>query len=723
MLNIPTIKKLIEDEGHVFESHSQEQGNFGCVIFTHLKDHYNEKYAIKVFDVDDGSKGKSSEEKIKICQAEAQAMTKLKHKNVVKYHSEKHLGLFYFILMERCQSSLQVWSDNNQTVISDQQFISITIQILDGLEFIHQQQWVLRDLKPANILIDFEGQQMKIKLCDFGAARCYPQLIKPKSTQYFGSPTYTPPEVLNELLKSKENVKQSKEGDIWAFGICLSTIGKSQLKCIDYVEKNWVVPKSPLLTPKAQQLVQFILIQDPSKRPKIKDIRQKLNQLFKFQIIQQQQSQIQQIFNEDQLIPLQMLGPQYPINPEGVVINIQQPIVNQNEFVGYFSNQINSPVQNLFKYIYDNFHSSSEINDENLPGKSEYIWIIFLANIICYFILVLLYSILTRAQNVTLVALLWVSFVVPLISNIYFLKNKKFYFFWILIQSIIMSFLNLALSPQDPVAFNIAFAAYQILILIKLLYFIKIPFEEAKQPFCYLILIYPIFLQLQYSSFAMLVILVFIFELLLFSVLLHLWGINKKDHLQGIYVAKQILNLMQNILVCIFYSLGLIRNEDLCAAFLLNIIGSIICSLLHLKIQISDTFSNSYYVIPKIIFLFNSILCYIIQFCSNGITAVCLIKIFLSFIIILSYVFLFQIEENKKRNKSRIYFETLFALIFLVLDIVGLAVSYQTGCSQGVAIFATLLSLDTILILINLCKIYNKQDSNEKDMDSIYIPK
>ena len=42
-------------------------------------------------------------------------------------------------------------------------------QLLEALEYMHDQKYVHRDLKPANILID---SQHRLKLADFGLARC-----------------------------------------------------------------------------------------------------------------------------------------------------------------------------------------------------------------------------------------------------------------------------------------------------------------------------------------------------------------------------------------------------------------------------------------------------------------------------------------------------------------------------------------------------------------------
>lgn len=50
---------------------------------------------------------------------------------------------------------------------------NIVIQILRGLSYIHSMDYIHRDIKPQNILINIIDAQLAVKIGDFGLAREY----------------------------------------------------------------------------------------------------------------------------------------------------------------------------------------------------------------------------------------------------------------------------------------------------------------------------------------------------------------------------------------------------------------------------------------------------------------------------------------------------------------------------------------------------------------------
>jgi len=52
--------------------------------------------------------------------------------------------------------------------LSEREIIEYVIQILEGLSFIHDNNVIHRDIKPENIFIAKEGNQIVLKIGDFG---------------------------------------------------------------------------------------------------------------------------------------------------------------------------------------------------------------------------------------------------------------------------------------------------------------------------------------------------------------------------------------------------------------------------------------------------------------------------------------------------------------------------------------------------------------------------
>lgn len=74
--------------------------------------------------------------------------------------------------------------------LEEQDVIAWMLQVCDVLAYLHNQNVIFRDIKPANIMLDTGG---KIKLIDFGIARTY-KVGKQKDTRFIGSLNYAPPE-------------------------------------------------------------------------------------------------------------------------------------------------------------------------------------------------------------------------------------------------------------------------------------------------------------------------------------------------------------------------------------------------------------------------------------------------------------------------------------------------------------------------------------------------
>lgn len=110
-------------------------------------------------------------------------LKKLNHPNVLlivgMIHDEPHTsnpkdlitqrGVFYMV-SPYMKADLVGLLGNPKTKMDEASIKCILIQLLQGINYIHQQQFLHRDIKAANILLDLKGV---LKIADFGLARVY----------------------------------------------------------------------------------------------------------------------------------------------------------------------------------------------------------------------------------------------------------------------------------------------------------------------------------------------------------------------------------------------------------------------------------------------------------------------------------------------------------------------------------------------------------------------
>lgn len=89
-------------------------------------------------------------------------------------------------------------------------------EILCALDTLHSRHIIYRDMKPDNIMIDYEGH---IKLIDFGFSKRLSERSNFRTKTNCGTIGYTAPEILLGLTSG-----YSFQVDIWSFGILLAEL-------------------------------------------------------------------------------------------------------------------------------------------------------------------------------------------------------------------------------------------------------------------------------------------------------------------------------------------------------------------------------------------------------------------------------------------------------------------------------------------------------------------
>ncbi len=171
------------------------------------KDHkLNRFVAIKVLKSD----YRSDEVFIQKFLSEAQAAAGLMHPNVVNvYDVGQDRGLYYMV-MELVEGVTLKEYIEKKGRLTPKETVSISIQMVTGIQAAHKQHIIHRDIKPQNIIISKEG---KVKVTDFGIAHAT-TTTKTISASVMGSVHYASPE------QARGGIVDEKS-DIYSAGITM----------------------------------------------------------------------------------------------------------------------------------------------------------------------------------------------------------------------------------------------------------------------------------------------------------------------------------------------------------------------------------------------------------------------------------------------------------------------------------------------------------------------
>ena len=141
-------------------------------------------------------------------EAEARAMARLTHTNLIKVYDSGDLDGLLYIVMEYVPGKSLFHSAYGKAVDS-KQAVEIIIAACRGLAHAHENGIVHRDIKPANILLT---PKCEPKIGDFGLARC---TRTDGDGLAMGTPEYMAPEALSHPMKG------NAQSDVFSLGVVL----------------------------------------------------------------------------------------------------------------------------------------------------------------------------------------------------------------------------------------------------------------------------------------------------------------------------------------------------------------------------------------------------------------------------------------------------------------------------------------------------------------------
>ncbi len=125
-------------------------------------------------------------------EAEAKAMARLNHPNLIGVYDFGEVNGMLYIIMEYVPGKSIYHSAHGQA-IDPTEVIRLVSGVCSGLAHAHENGIIHRDIKPSNILLDLNAQP---KIGDFGLARPMERQIQ-EGEEIFGTPHYTAPEVVD----------------------------------------------------------------------------------------------------------------------------------------------------------------------------------------------------------------------------------------------------------------------------------------------------------------------------------------------------------------------------------------------------------------------------------------------------------------------------------------------------------------------------------------------
>lgn len=210
---------------------------------------------------------------------EVYIMRKIRHKNVVQFIGACTRPPNLCIVTEfMSRGSLYDFLHRQKGVFKLPSLLKVAIDVSKGMNYLHQNNIIHRDLKTANLLMD---ENELVKVADFGVARVQTQ--SGVMTAETGTYRWMAPEVI-------EHKPYDQKADVFSFGIALWELLTGELPysyltplqaAVGVVQKG-LRPTIPKNThPRISELLQRCWQQDPKERPAFSEIIEILQHIAK----------------------------------------------------------------------------------------------------------------------------------------------------------------------------------------------------------------------------------------------------------------------------------------------------------------------------------------------------------------------------------------------------------------------------------------------------------
>jgi polo-like kinase 1 len=201
-------------------------------------------------------------------QAEIKIHRTLKHKHVCEYKHFFEDRDNCYILLELCHNQSLNEMIKRRKRLTEPEAAYLIKQLLDSVQYIHNENVIHRDLKLGNLFID---RNLNVKVGDFGLATRLEDKDEKRKT-ICGTPNYIAPEVIQN---DKAKRGHSFEVDVWSMGVILYTIliGKPPYEARDVkatyqriLNNEYSFPSHVPISDQSRDLIESMLQSDPKHR-------------------------------------------------------------------------------------------------------------------------------------------------------------------------------------------------------------------------------------------------------------------------------------------------------------------------------------------------------------------------------------------------------------------------------------------------------------------------
>lgn len=193
------MQNTVEWNGYLVERKWIGKGSY-AKVYKGFNKQTNQPVAIKKISFKDLPENVKSRTMV-----EVQILETLNHPNIIKLYGHKFDNDYLFLITEYCNGGeLTKWIKNNN---NPDETLQVIKQIMEGMNYLHQNNIIHRDIKPQNILLS----DSTVKICDFGFSKEIKDELNMMKT-ICGTPIYMSPEVIN--MKP-----YTIKSEIWSLGI------------------------------------------------------------------------------------------------------------------------------------------------------------------------------------------------------------------------------------------------------------------------------------------------------------------------------------------------------------------------------------------------------------------------------------------------------------------------------------------------------------------------